>query len=62
MSAEIAYINKIRNSQKRAYARAYAAWIKAGRPVGQTPEREDYFPLSFMATQAVQIQLNELLV
>ena len=48
------YANLIRNSQKRAYANRYIAWIVEGC-VGLEPERGR---LSYMAAQSVRLDIN----
>ena len=51
------YIAKIRNGAKRAYAYGYFNYIKgtASEPDGS------YYACGYMAKQAVQIRLNEIL-
>jgi len=43
-----------RNQTKAYYAEQYAAWLKAGCPQGQEPDRGQ---LSYMAAQAVRLDL-----
>lgn len=52
------YINATKNKAKKAYAIAYHKWILDGRPEGERPENGD--DLSYMAAQAVRMQLNSL--
>ena len=54
MSAE-RYIKGIRNEAKRAYAVAYLKWIRSGEQ-GDSPE---YVGLSYMAAQAVRLNLRD---
>lgn len=53
------YIRRIRNREKQLYAEAYLAFLDGTEPhphdIGLSPD------LSWMAKQAVQIQLNEIL-
>lgn len=50
------YIRRIRNVQKKQYARAYLNYVLTGRQ-GAEPDRS---PLSFMAAQAVHMELNSI--
>jgi hypothetical protein len=52
-----AYVRKIRNQQKRAYAERFHEYLANGRPL---PEHDE-FTCSYMAKQAVQIRLYEIL-
>jgi hypothetical protein len=65
-----AYVCAIRNSNKKAYARAYKIWLletQNDNPAYtetyryESPNRNLFKPLSSMAAQAVEIQLNEIL-
>jgi hypothetical protein len=47
------YINRIRNPHKLEYARVYLAYLR--NPVGESP---DYPGLSYMAAQAVRMNLR----
>ena len=53
MSAQ-AYIRRIRNAAKRDYATRYWAWLSRAGPHPDEPEE-----LSYMAAQAVRLQLHE---
>ena len=53
MNEAEAYINRIRNFRKRAYARAFWAWLHIGFS-GPEPEPGQ---LSYMAAQAVRMRL-----
>lgn len=55
-SAE-SYVRRIRNVSKRAYAEVYLQWLRAGRS-GQEPLRPNN--LSYMAAQAVRLELYDL--
>jgi hypothetical protein len=50
-----AYIRRIRNPLKRAYAQAYWKWLASGQQ-GPEPERDP--SLSYMAAQAVRMELH----
>jgi hypothetical protein len=50
------YIAAIRNAGKRDYAVAYAEWLDSDR---NTPEPERPTDLSYMAGQAVRLNLYE---
>jgi hypothetical protein len=51
------YIKSLRSAAKRAYAKEYLEFLKAGEPEGKEPGRGT---LSYMAAQAVRLQLHEL--
>ena len=51
----VPYINRIRNLQKRDYARRYWAFL-----LNESLAEPDYRPLSFMAAQAVRINLRHI--
>jgi hypothetical protein len=51
------YLNLIRNADKRRYGFAYLAWMR-NHAIGHEPERGR---LSYMAAQAVRMQLHEIL-
>lgn len=55
------YIQRIKNTAKKQYARDYYAWILAGRrsTSGNGPEW-DRNALSYMAAQGVRMNLDEL--
>lgn len=50
------YIRKIKNANKQAYAEAFLGWLQSGA-AGAEPERGD---LSYMAAQAVRINLIDM--
>ena len=58
MNTAESYIRRIRNVSKRAYAEAYLRWLRAGRPEHQEPLRPNN--LSYMAAQAVRLELYDL--
>ena len=51
------YINAIKNTAKKAYARAYLAWVLNGRPGHNGPEW-DRSTLSYMAAQGVRMNID----
>jgi hypothetical protein len=57
MNAAQAYVNRIRNPQKRAYARSVMrAYLRSNDAPDSTP-----FELSVMAAQAVRLHLHSLI-
>lgn len=50
------YIAGIRNPGKKAYAQAYAEWIRAGR-AGDPPD-DGQFGIGYMAGQAVRMSID----
>lgn len=54
-----AFIRRIRNPRKQAYAIAYLHYLTLEN--GAEPEHEDYQPLSYMAMQGVRMQLSAIL-
>ena len=54
-----AFVKRIRNDRKRAYATAYLHYLTME---GTTePQSDDYQPLSYMAMQAVRLELTTIL-
>ena len=51
------YIRKIKNPSKKQYATEYYNWLKNGKR-GEEPDYTDYKSLSYMAAQAVRMNLD----
>lgn len=52
------YINRIRNTQKKEYAKAYLRYLKFGKTFNDS----DFDDLSFMAQQAVRMNIDDYFV
>lgn len=51
------YINAIRNQKKQAYAREYWRYLRGFAK--ESPYPDQFTPLSYMAMQAVRLQLQD---
>ena len=56
-----AYIRRIRNANKRAYALAYYSWLMRD-PAHEEQDPPERGKLSYMAAQAVRMELVEMWV
>lgn len=54
------YIARIRNANKKDYARRYAIWLCRSAEDRQVIVEPVPFQLSYMAAQAVRMNLNEI--
>lgn len=52
------YINRIRNTRKKQYAKAYLRYLKLGEMFNDS----DFSDLSFMAQQAVRMNIDDYFV